>query len=168
MELHFSTSNPGTKKNGVNFRRTTGEIFLIPASSSSSSTPAFSVAGRNSINSALSSILRTSWSQGNRANLRAMRSRARVPRRRTRSAPSAGTMRVRYAPANFSSASTLVGGHPVRSRSSASSARPIGCAGMGRNVFACSAESQSRSGDAREAVLMTRKEGCATERSGLV
>jgi len=35
-------------------------------------------------------------------------------------------------------------------------------------MFACSAESQSRSGAAREAVLITRKEGWAVERSGLV
>ena len=74
---------------------TTGEIFLIPASSSSSSTPVFSVAGRNSVSSALSSIRLVFWSHGKRASLRAMRSRARVPSRRTRSAPSDGTMRVR-------------------------------------------------------------------------
>lgn len=119
------------------------------------------------MSSALSSILLVSWSHGNRASLRAMRNRARVPSRRTRSAPSGGTMRVRYVLANRRRASTLAGGHPVRSRSAPSSERPIGCAGKGRNIFACSAESQSRSGAAREAVLTTRKDGCATEISEL-
>jgi hypothetical protein len=166
MELRSLASS--LRRARGNLRRTAGEIFLIPASSSSSSTPALSVVGRYSINSALSSILRTSWSQGNRASLRAMRSRARVPSRRTRSAPSAGTMRVWYAPANFSSTSTLEGGHPVRSRSAASSERPMGCAGTGKNMFACSVESQSRSGAARDAVLTTRKQGWAAERSGLI
>lgn len=98
--------------------------------------------------------------------LRATRTSARVPSLRLLSTLSSA-MLARYRSAKSSILSILSAAHPVARRIAVSSARGIGCASTGKNMFACSAESQSLSGREREAVAMRRKEGCARVSSPL-
>ena len=53
----------------------------------------------------------------------------------------------------------------VRERMVDSSVGDMGWRAMGKNMFACSSDSQSLRGRDLDAVTMTRKEGCVTDNS---
>ena len=157
---------------GRTLNKRTGGLFRgMPHSSKSSSRLIASVRGRNSFSTARSSNTLMSSTSGAADILLQILTNARVPSflffcvcSADLVPESAPVNRDRYLSAKSRSVSTVDEEHPVCRRTVRSSARDIGRSGRVKNMFACSAVSQSLSGWDLEAVARMRKEGCATLR----
>lgn len=130
-----------------------------------------SVRGRNSLSTARSSRTLISSTSGAWAILLQILTNARVPSflffcvcNADLAPESAPVNRARYLSAKSRSVSTVDGEQPVCRRTVRSSKRDIGRRVRVKNMFACSAVSQSLSGWDLEAVARMRNEGCATLR----
>ena len=143
----------------------TGAVFLnIFESSNKVFKFIFSVAGKNSASSDLWIIACRSAPFVSKASLRAILTSDRVPSFlffRTLSAD----MLCLYLSAKVSRVSINSRGHSVAARMANSSLASIGWLGIGKNILACSSNSQSFRRSDLDAVLMTRKEGWVIESS---
>lgn len=123
-----------------------------------------SVVGRNSANKDWQTTKLRSNVFGNMASFRAILSKERVPSLRLLRTLSADKVCL-YFSANCNSLSTDSLGQPVARRMLDSSWISMGRLGMGKNILACSYESQSFRSKDFDAVLIMRKDGWTIESS---
>jgi hypothetical protein len=138
--------------------RTGGVFFWMFTSSNNVSRFIRSLAGKNSASSDQAMIEFKSSSCRNIINLRAILTNDHVPSFLFFNILSTDILCL-YFSANESKISTRAGGHPVNRSMLDSSLRSMGWLGMGKNMLACSSESQSLRGCNLEAVLITQKVG---------
>jgi hypothetical protein len=143
----------------------TGAVFLnIFASSSKVFKFILSVAGKNSASSDLWIMACRSGSFAFKASLRAILTSDRVPSFLFFKTLSADMLFL-YLSAKVSKVWINSRGHPVAARMANSSLASMGWLGIGKNILACSSESQSFRRSDLDAVLITRKEGWVIESS---
>lgn len=124
----------------------------------------FSVAGKNSASSDLWIIACRSASFAIKASLRAILTRDRVPSFLFFRTLSTDILCL-YLSAKVRRVSINSRGHPVAARMANSSLASIGWLGIGKNMLACSSDSQSFKRSDLDAVQITRKDGCVIESS---
>ena len=143
----------------------TGAVFLnIFESSNRVFKFIFSVAGKNSASNDFWIIACRSTSFALKASLRAILTSDRVPSFLFFKTLSADMLCL-YLSAKISRVSINSPGQPVAARMANSSLASIGWLGIGKNMLACSSDSQSFRRSDLDAVLITRKEGWVIESS---